>query len=276
MPLTTLYAFQFNGLTFGGAGSPYQIQSVDGLEGLPQIRNQDDNRGYLDGSYSGRDFYDARTVYIDVTVLGDATTTAQGNYKLLQNAFAPQPLGYYDDPTGLSNTANQLKLFQFRLNGNTGDMRMYGRSRGLQTPIDADFTYGFIKTRIMLTFPDPRYYTDAGTTHTGTSFSVTNDGWAISCPTIFIASVTATSGEITNGTLGLPNDGFTHMYFANMTIGDSLDIDLLSRIVYYEFAPSRNILTAASTGWLEMEPNATATWRSNIGTMTSVTRSAFI
>lgn len=269
------YSFSFNGNVIGN-GTSYVVTNVEGLGGTSPLRIQDDNRGYLDGSWSGRDFYDERTVYIDVTVLGSGSTTAQANYKTLQQWFAPQPLGYYPDPTGLSNTANQLKLFQYRLNGNTGDMQMYGRSRGLQTPIDADFTYGYIKTRIMMTFPDPRYYTDAGTTHTGTSFSVVNAGWAISCPTIFISSVSATSGELTDGTIGTPNDGKTHMYFANMTIGDSLDVDLLSRVIYLNYLPTRNVLTAASTGWLQMEPNSTATWRSNLGSMTTVTRSAYI
>jgi hypothetical protein len=50
------YSFSFNNQVFGGAGSPYQIQSVDGLEALPDIRSQDDNRGYADGMFSGRDF----------------------------------------------------------------------------------------------------------------------------------------------------------------------------------------------------------------------------
>jgi len=60
--LTNSYSFSFNGITFGGAGSPYQILSVDGLEGLPGIRNQDDNRGYADGMFSGRDFLGGRTI----------------------------------------------------------------------------------------------------------------------------------------------------------------------------------------------------------------------
>lgn len=269
------YSFEFGGFLIGN-GTPYTITNIEGLGGTSPLRIQDDNRGYLDGSYTGRDFYDERTVYIDVTVLGSGSTTAQANYKLLQNAFAPQALGYYPDPTGLSNVNNELKAFYFKLNGNTGEMIMYGRSRGLQTPIDADFTYGYIKTRIMLSFPDPRYYTYDTVAHSGTSFDVTNDGWAISCPTISISSVAATSGEITDGTIGSPNDGFTHMYFANLNVGDFLDIDLLSRIVYLNFIPSRNILTAATTGWLQMEPNSTATWKSSIGSMVTNTRSAYV
>ena len=50
------YSLSFNGQVFGGVGSPYQVMSIDGLEALPGIRNQDDNRGYSDGMFSGRDF----------------------------------------------------------------------------------------------------------------------------------------------------------------------------------------------------------------------------
>ena len=107
------YTFIFNGLTIG-SGTNYLVTNVEGLGGTSPLRIQDDNRGYLDGSYSGRDFYDERTVYIDVLVVGDNSTTAQANYKTLQNAFAPQALGLYVDPTNNTPAANQLKLFQFR------------------------------------------------------------------------------------------------------------------------------------------------------------------
>lgn len=269
------YSFDFGGFIIGN-GTPYTVTNVEGLGGTAPLRIQDDNRGYLDGSYSGRDFYDERTVYIDVTVLGSGSTTAQANYKLLQNAFAPQVLGYYPDPTGLSNVTNELKAFHFLLTGNTGEMIMYGRSRGIQTPINSDFSYGYIQCRIMLSFPDPRYYSYPAVPVSGTTISVPNEGWAISCPTLSILSLTQTSGEITDGTIGDPNDGFTHMYFANMTIDHALDVDLLSRIVYYDFAPSRNILTAATTGWLQMEPNSNATWKTNLGTINTNIQNAYI
>jgi len=260
------YTFIFNGLTIG-AGTNYLVTNVEGLGGTAPLRIQDDNRGYLDGSYTGRDFYDERTVYIDVTVLGDSTTTAQTNYKNLQVAFAPQALGYYTDPTGYTPSADQLQMFQFRLNANTGDKQMFGRSRGLTTPIDADFAYGYIQTRIVMSFPDPRYYDNVATTVTGTSISLTNTGWAISCPTI-ILTTSATSGTITNGS--------TTMNFASMATGKVMDIDLLTRIVYYDTYPTRNILTAASNGWLQLNPASTSTWTSTIGSMTVVYRNAYI
>lgn len=272
------YSIVYNGLTIGN-GTNYPITNIEGLGGTAPLRIQDDNRGYIDGSYTGQDFYDERTVYIDVTVLGSSTTTAQQNYKTLQNAFAPQVIGYYPDPTGYTPTVNELQPFYFRLNGNTGDKRMYGRSRGLQTPIDADFTYGFIKTRIMMSFPDPRYYDNVPVIPpTSTSVTLTNNGWATSCPVIYITSITATSGEITNGTLGSTTDGATHMYFSGLTpgVGDDLKVDLLQRVIYYNDVPTRNIMTGLTTGWLQLEPNSTTTWRSNIGSMLIPYQSAYI
>jgi hypothetical protein len=61
-----------------------------------------------------------------------------------------------------------------------------------------------------------------------------------------------------------------------MATSKVVNIDLLTRIVYYDTYPARNILTAASNGWLQIDPLSTATWRSNIGSMTTVYRNAYI
>ena len=262
------YQMSFNGLTIG-AGTNYQILDFEGLGGTSPLRVQDDNRGYIDGSYSGRDFYDERTVTINMLVLGDGSYSAQYYYNLLQAAFAPQVLGYYVDPTGATTASSQLQLFTYRLTSATGDKRLYGRSRGLTTPIDPDFTYGYITTQINMVFPDPRYYDDAGTTKTGTSFTVANTGWATSAPVITIASTSATSGSITDGTIT--------MYFANLATGHALVVDLLQRVIYYDTIPTRNLMTASSNGWLSIPPNtSSATWTSTIGSMSVTYRNAYV
>jgi hypothetical protein len=61
-----------------------------------------------------------------------------------------------------------------------------------------------------------------------------------------------------------------------MAVGQNLTVDLLSRVINYQTYPTRNILTAASNGWLQMNPLSTATWTSTIGSMTVVYRSAYI
>jgi len=73
MAVTVLnnYSFAFNDFVFGGGSSVYQILSLDGLEDLPVIRNQDDNRGYQDGMFTGRDFLSGRTLVFKIVVRGD-------------------------------------------------------------------------------------------------------------------------------------------------------------------------------------------------------------
>jgi hypothetical protein len=118
-----------------------------------------------------------------------------------------------------------------------------------------------------MSFPDPRYYDDLGTTKTGSSFTVSNSGWAISCPVITIAS---------HGTSGAISDGTTIMNFANVTTG-TLMIDLLQRVVYLGGIPVRTILTASSNGWLQIQPNTTtATWTSTLGSMSTTYRNAYV
>lgn len=70
----TNYSFAFNGYVFGGGSSMHQVLSVDGLEGLPNIRNQDDNRGYADGMFTGNDFLSGRDVIVNVLTMGNKST----------------------------------------------------------------------------------------------------------------------------------------------------------------------------------------------------------
>jgi len=261
------YQFAFNGLTIG-VGTPYTIENIDGLGGTSPLRVQDDNRGYIDGSYSGRDFYDARTVTFNILITGDGTHNAQYYYKQLQSAFAPQVLGYYVDPTVSGSQPNALQLFQYQLTSDTGPKRMYGRSRGVTTSINPEFGFGYILAMVDFYFPDPRYYDETATTATGTSPTLSNTGWATSSPVITIASPSA-SGSIT--------DGITTMSFANINTAVPLVIDLLQRIIYSGGVPTRNVMTGSSNGWLSLAPNTSSvTWTSTVGSMSIPYRNAYI
>jgi hypothetical protein len=114
--LTSLnaYAFAWNGFAFGGAGSPYQITSADGIEGLPVIRNQDDTQGFNDGMFSGRDFFGGRTITLTVLTLSSNTTatitgavaTGTGLITYTTSAYHGFNTGQIVTITGVVSTGN--------------------------------------------------------------------------------------------------------------------------------------------------------------------------
>jgi len=269
----SIYQYQFtpNGSStpfVWGAGTPYAVENIDGLGGSSPIRNEDDNRGYIDGSFSGRDFYDARTVTFDILITGDGSHSAQYYYKQLQASLYPQPTGYYPDPYASTQATGVLGLFQFQLSAVTGIQRMWGRVRLLTTPIDPEFSFGYITCTVEFYFPDPRYYDDTATTPSaGTTVSLSNAGWATTCPAITIATPSA-SGSITDNTNGYV------MAFSNVNTSYPLVIDLLRRSVTQNSLPARNTLTNVNN-WLCLTPNYSTTWTSTLGSMAITYRNAY-
>lgn len=217
------YRFAFNDFEFGGGDSVYQILTLDGLEDLPVIRNQDDNRGYQDGMWTGRDFLSGRTLVFTMIILGDSNHSMQENLNALQAALVPQQQG-----TG---------LLQFQLPGDDLQ-RINARVRRRAITIDTSYSSGMATATYEFFCPDPRYYDDqlkttdlinasttAGRTYnrvytatqtpnanpfeTGMGYGggstaanlITNDGWTTTYPTITIQgpAINPKVTDVTNG-----------------------------------------------------------------------------
>jgi len=241
--VTAPYQFSWNGFLFG-AGTSYPVTQVDGLAGLPDIRNQDDLRGYTDGQYSGRDFYNGRTVTFTFVIVGNSSNSAQYYYDQLHLNLYPQQLG----------TPSNLGQLQFQLSSlSTGGVKaMYGRVRKIETSIDPDFTYGYIQASVEFFFPDPRYYDYPSTTSsTGTSLTLSNSGWATSCPIITIPSPSANQTfYIVNGT----TSSAPYMQFLTSSSTSTIVIDLLQKTITQGGVPARNLLLGLNGGWLSIPP----------------------
>lgn len=226
MTITSLlnYRFAFNEFEFGGGNSVYQILSLDGLEDLPVIRNQDDNRGYQDGMWTGRDFLSGRSLTFTMIVVGDQNNSMQTNLNTLQRNLVPQQQG-----TG---------LLQFQLPG-SALQRINARVRRRAITIDTSYSSGMATVTYEFFCPDPRYYDDllkytdlsdssAGAlgrtynrvyTHTAQSGAnpyetglwygggtntvniITNDGWTTTYPLITITGA-AVNPKVFNVTTG--------------------------------------------------------------------------
>lgn len=249
MPVVTnQYSFSFNGQTFGGAGSPYQILSVEGLEGLPSIRNQDDNRGYADGMFTGRDFLGGRTISITFLTLSSGSTSAQTNFNTIQRALLPQ-------------TSGTTSLY-FQLSNASGEQVINARVRGLNTTVTPEYTYGYIVSQVEFFCPNPLYFdtaiqnlTLAPSSTTGRIYNRTYDlvytnvsgylsgtgtnaGWVTTYPTITI------NGPIVNPLIGNGTTNQGLQLNGTYTATDVIRIDLYEKLITLNNNPARNILTS--------------------------------
>ena len=244
------YSFAFNGYVFGGGTSVHQILDVQGLEGLPAIRNQDDNRGYFDGMFSGRDFLGGRTITMTVLTVAGNGNSAQYNYNLLQSQALPQQSG--------------TTPLQFQLSPAGGLQFINARVRGNITQVDPDYTYGYIKSQLTFFCPDPRYYdnttqtasmtytlplgrtypriyplTYGGGSQTQTA-PITNNGTTNTYPLITIY------GPVINPVVGSTTTGQYLSFNYTMAQSDVISVDLLNKTILLNGNSARNLIIGSS------------------------------
>lgn len=253
------YQFQFGSFVFG-AGTPFVITQLDGLEDLPVIRNQDDNKGYNDGMFTGRDFFSGRTLTFAFIVLAGNGNTAQTNFGLLQSALSPQQSG--------------VTSLQFLLSPSDTLKTIGARVRGRITSLTPEYTYGKITAQVTMFCPDPRYYdsvsqvlsltpgpvsgrtynrtynlTYGGGSLTSTGL-VVNSGWAVTNPVITITgpAVNPVVSDVTSG------QSITINY--TLGVSDVVVVDLNLKTVTLNGSSARNILAPFSQ-WFAALPGTT-------------------
>lgn len=252
------YQFQFGSYIFGGAGSVTQIDEVDGLESLPEIRNQDDNRGYNDGMFTGRDFLGGRQVVITMKTFAGNGNSAQQNFRLLQNALLPQQQG--------------TTPLYFLLATTDGQKVINARVRARQTLIDPDYTYGYIRSQYTFFAPDPRYYDDPSTTSSliptvalGRTYDRTYNlvyGGGSAGTTVYNTGNTTTyplvtiTGPITNPTIANGTTGEYITVNTTLTASDTMIIDLYEKTITINGSYARNLL-AGNSQWFGCAPGNT-------------------
>jgi len=268
------YSFAFNGFVFGGAGSPYQITSVDGLEGLPTLRVQDADRGYQDGMFSGRDFLNGRTITMTMLILSGNGNSAFQNLNLLQANLQPQQTG--------------TTPLQFQISPANGLQFINARVRASKLTVDPEYTYGFIKAQYDFFCPDPRYYdnttqsqtmtytTPLGRTYNRTynlsygggsstqSVTVNNAGWTNTYPLITIY------GPVTNPVVGNSTTGGALNFNYTMAQSDIITIDLQYRTILLNGSPARNLLLGSSS-WFAAQPGNNQFYFYGTGTTYGIT-----
>jgi hypothetical protein len=277
MPVTTNYQFQFGSFSFG-SGTPFQIIDVDGLEGLPELRVQDDNRGFNDGAFTGRDFYSGRTLTFTIHTFAGNGNSAHTNFNLLQTSLVPQTTG--------------TQTLQFLLSPSDTAKQLNARVRTRRTMIDPEYTFGYIRSQITMFAPDPRYF-DTGQqtlvlaapvlsgrtynrtynrnygsvtspTFTGT---IVNNGWAYATPVVTV------TGPASSPIIGNQATGQALTFNGTLGVSDVLVYDLGARTVTLNGVNARNLLTAGSQFWTAA-PGSTTVYLTATGA-TSATQASF-
>ena len=276
----TDYSFQFGSFVFG-SGTPWQIIDVDGIAGLPDIRVQDDNRGFNDGMFTGRDFYSGRTLTFTIHTFGNGSVSAHTNFQTLQAALIPQQQG-----------TTQLL---FKLSPSDSQRTIQARVRTRRTLVDPEYTFGFIKSQVTMFCPDPRFYdvtpstvsltpvpTSYGRTYNrtynmtygtlgSTQGQLSNTGTVYTCPTITL------TGQASNPTFTYNDGSQTATIRVNVVMGatDVLVVNTFDRTVTLNGTPARNLVNSGST-WFVVNPGTTGTLTFTITNSPAVAPTAII
>lgn len=266
------YQFAFNGWIFGGVGAGVQLLQVEGLEDMPSLRIQDDNRGFNDGMWTGRDFLNGRYLTFTLQVMNDASNTMQAYLAQLKSNLVFQESG-----TG---------LLQFQLPGRSLQ-RINARVRRRAVQINPEYAYGRAVAVVEMFAPDPRIYDDAaqgavltpgsnlGRTYnrvypllynssTGASnaFSAFSNAGNVTVFPTFTLTGTMTNPVISNQTTG-------QALTINVTLGatDTLVIDSDAKTLTLNGYAARNLLSNTSS-WFGFPPGSTTVGIVSSGTAT--------
>lgn len=180
--------YEVDGLLMG-LGTPYVVETVVGLGGIPEVKHVDRDLGDTDGGYAGSDYLAPREVVMAVGLDGEPETEAYDDLiAALGQVFRPR------------RVSEGSVVFRWQRFGRI--RRLTARPRGLILPWDEDFFMGAGRAAVRLIAHDPVVYSDTVETEgpsTG-AVAVTNLGNYPVWPVI----TTAAGGDIslTNTTTG--------------------------------------------------------------------------
>lgn len=264
---TANYSFGFNGWLFGGVGQQVQVLSVDGLDGLPDVRNQDSTRGYADGLFTGRDFASGRQLVFDLQIMGNSTNSARYYVNELRANLLMQQYG-----TSVLQFQIPSRALQF----------VNARVRDRDIKIDPNYTYGLAFARVVMLCPDPRIYDNAlqtrvvstpaaGTGRTynriyNVTYTGSGSGSLVTCtnsgtyPTVPTFTIT---GPCSNPVIVNSTTGQKLAFTVVLSSTDTLVVNPDLRTVLLNGNPARNLLTTDSS-WFGLPVGST-----NIGFVAS-------
>ncbi|MEU3962925.1 hypothetical protein AB0F42_24485 [Streptomyces buecherae] len=246
---------QWGGLVFG-PGSAYHVSQIEGVDDMPEVRQDDMDREGSHGAYTGPDYVGARVVQLGLTMVADSPDGLRALTLALRAATQPQV------------TPAPLQLLDW-------DMLVYAKVRRRSVPYDAEHLWRSGTAAIELYCADPYLYsleersatTQAyapaagrvypllfprtyGSAGTSGRIQAVNAGSAPSYPVLRI------DGPVINPQVEQVNTGATLLIDATLQPGEYLVIDTRTRAVLLQGTAPRRQWVRAGSKWPILQPGS--------------------
>ena len=225
------YQISYNGVTVG-PGTEIRINSLDGLRTMPELRTSDYARLKHHGAYSGVDVLEGRIITITMTVIATSAADFDAQVSALEAATVPLLTGALP--------------MSYQLPGEVA-RRVNARARKRALLMDPTYNLNWAKVTLEFFCPDPRIYSDA--LHSG-SGTVVNAGNFESRPVITVTGAT---------TLANANDSGNSIVVGPSNVGgvpNPCVIDLQNRTVVDGGGANRFDVIQPATTWFVLVPGS--------------------
>lgn len=246
---------QWGPLTFG-PGSAYHVTTVEGIDDMPEVRQDDMDREGSHGTYTGPDYVGARVVQLGLTMIADSPDELRALTLALRAATQPQvapaELRFLDwDMMALAKVRRRSMPYdaEYLWRSGTAALEFYAADPYLYSLEERSATTQAYAPAAGRTYPlvFNRTYGAAGTSG---RIQAVNAGAAPSYPVLRIA------GPVKDPQVEQVNTGVTLLIDATLQPGEHLVIDTRTRAVLLQgSAPRRQWVRAGST-WPILQPGS--------------------
>lgn len=251
------YQYEYKGWLFGSLTN-YQVQSVDGILGLPSARTSDDERQEDHGDFAGVDLVPGRTVTMTMNVLG-TSVTGQGLMDLAMQKMQPTKRDAFTEYPFVTQRPGHAKRY------------INARPRRCEFPSNYDTAHGLCIGGLQWYATDPRWYSLAESTGTVTLANtvLSNNGVVNNLGDFLdgVKPILEIPGPVTNPRIQNVNDNNrTIRIDITVNAGQTLVVDVSNKTVFLA-GVDRYDTVRADNEWWTLVPgnNSIVLSRSNAG-----------
>lgn len=256
--ITADYQYEYRGLLFGSM-TPYIVDRVQGLLGMPDVSSDDEDRQDADGYHPDESpSYDGREIDVDLYVVSEDPIVMEQRLDAMRATFR-------------KNGTFEPLVFQ---RPGSGKRRIYVRTMRRSIDSNYEVAHGLGEAAIVLTAADPLIYSDTEQSVQFNVESVNASGQGIvnnagTEPTFPVVTLT---GAIDDPVVTNANDDNRSVNLDITTnAGDVLVIDFLTRNITLNGNPIMGSLLRAESQWWHLLPDDNTVHVSRTGTGTTVT-----